>query len=353
MVGAFFRSHPAGLQGARFFQNPVSHTSSSIVSHLPTSFCAIDEVYDYLFIDGLPSTPLLFVDDTAYSPAPDAGYVPTSSMYGSHPVAWTKEYGQGKVFVSAFGESRFIWWQAWNLQTIRNSIYWAASLPVPTTSVMDSVYSSALKVHNSKGEVIDYLLPHRGEDKLDVSSSTPYASAGWNVTGGTFTTISGAQNDVATQNEYCDFDLEVEYYLPEGGNSGIFYMQDECTYKSGRWQTRHLEYQLVDQRSSQWSGNPPNRVTGSVYLNVAPDGYPEVDHTYAPETGLFNKARIVVKEGRLQHYINGNLIVDEYLQNHMGKWKTSDRWPIRACGKIMLQHYNQPTGVVFKNLVID
>ena len=108
----------------------------------------------------------------------------------------------------------------------------------------------------------------------------------------------GGGGDIMTADQYGDFDLRFEWKVTKGANSGVIYHVRETgrsTYNTGP------EYQILD------DANRPSKAvhqSGSLYDMVAPKG-----NTLAP-TGQFNTGRIVVKEGRLQHWVNGVRVLE-------------------------------------------
>src|SRR5699024_104271 len=73
---------------------------------------------------------------------------------------------------------------------------------------------------------------------------------------------------LSTTETYDDFKLQLEYRLPEGGNSGIFLRaphEGDPAYEG-------LEIQLLDDDAEQYAGLEPWQYTGSIYDVQAPSG---------------------------------------------------------------------------------
>src|SRR5690606_35880016 len=92
--------------------------------------------------------------------------------------------------------------------------------------------------------------------------------AGWVVTDGVLST-SGKNGDLVTNDTFTNFELEAEWKINEGGNSGIFYYVVEAPqYK--RISETGPEFQIIDN-----DGYPqvltPAQKTGSLSDVIAPD----------------------------------------------------------------------------------
>ncbi len=112
--------------------------------------------------------------------------------------------------------------------------------------------------------------------------------------------------DLVTDKEYGDFELEVEWKIAEKGNSGIIYHSSEdpkykATYATGP------EMQVLDneRHPDAKAGKNGNRVAGSLY-----DMLPPTDPSAYKPAGEWNKAKLVIKNGRGEHYLNGKKIVE-------------------------------------------
>ncbi|MDG2381945.1 MAG: DUF1080 domain-containing protein [Pirellulaceae bacterium] len=121
----------------------------------------------------------------------------------------------------------------------------------------------------------------------------------WLVENGTIRG-TGKGPDLLTKSVYGDFDLRFQWKLGEAGNSGVIYRvseSDKQTHQTGP------EYQLVSQKPVN-SERRPTTACGSLY-----GLYGESEITLQPQ-GEFNRSRIVVEEGRIQHWLNGEKVVD-------------------------------------------
>ena len=139
--------------------------------------------------------------------------------------------------------------------------------------------------------------------------------------------------DIITREKFKNFELSFEWKISEAGNSGIKYRT------RGRL---GLEYQILDDQKHRDNKNPTHRA-GSLYeLVAAPDS-----KSLKP-VGTWNKGRIVADGKQIQHWLNGEKVVEivwgsqewkkrfqksKYRKNEgFGSWE----------GPILLQDHNDP-----------
>lgn len=115
--------------------------------------------------------------------------------------------------------------------------------------------------------------------------------------------------------KFKNFELELEYKISEGGNSGIFYLAQEVTTKeNGKdvylpiWQSAS-EYQVLDNAKHPDAklGVDGNRQAASLY-----DMIPAKPQN-AKSAGEWNKAKIMVYKGTVIHGQNGANVVEYHL----------------------------------------
>ena len=147
----------------------------------------------------------------------------------------------------------------------------------------------------------------------------PDAPSAWRVGDGLLTLGSeGERGDLISERQYSDFELVLEWAVAPGGNSGILYRVSESADAS-HW--TGPEYQILDEKTGD--GRAPHS-TGANYALYAPR-YPA-----ARGPLRFNETRIVVSDGRVEHWLNGYLVVQYELgsggwQERVRKSKFADR----------------------------
>lgn len=108
----------------------------------------------------------------------------------------------------------------------------------------------------------------------------------------------GNANDLASKDQFGDFELELDWKIGEAGNSGVFYRGTE-EYNAIYWSAP--EYQLLDNVGAA-DNKQDNHLAGSVYdLYVAPKDA-------AKPAGEWNQTRIVAKGTHVEHWLNGRKV---------------------------------------------
>lgn len=131
----------------------------------------------------------------------------------------------------------------------------------------------------------------------------PFPTNCWSIGDGTIHAIprkDGFQ-DIRTVETFRNFELQFDWKLPEGGNSGVKYLiqkVDEWKNAAGRQaRARGFEYQLADPANPDVDG--PRRSTASLYslLPPAPDA--------VMRRGEFNHSVLIVRGRHVEHWLNG------------------------------------------------
>jgi 3-keto-disaccharide hydrolase len=122
---------------------------------------------------------------------------------------------------------------------------------------------------------------------------------GWHAVDGTLTK-EGNVDDLVTKAEYGNFELELEWKIGEAGNSGVFYRatrEYDQLYWSGP------EYQLLDDVNAH-DGRLRLTAAGSAYgIYPCPEG---VVKPY----GQWNTTRLIIKGDHVEHWLNGQKVVE-------------------------------------------
>jgi hypothetical protein len=127
----------------------------------------------------------------------------------------------------------------------------------------------------------------------------PEVPAGWKVEGGTLTK-EVATGDLITTDSFGDFELALDWKIGPGGNAGLFYRGTE-EYDHVYWSAP--EYQLLDDASAP-DGRSRLTAAGAAYgLYPAPAGI-------VKPAGEWNSTRIVVKGAHVEHWLNGQKLLE-------------------------------------------
>ena len=136
----------------------------------------------------------------------------------------------------------------------------------------------------------------------------------WEVVDGTLKTKPDHGIDLISEDIYKNFELELEWKVPIGGNSGVFYFAtEEGDYI---WQTAP-EMQVLDD-NEHTDGKNTLTSAGSLYAMIAPS------KSVVKAVGEFNQVRIKVKDNQVEHWLNGTKIV-EYTYGSKEMWELVEK----------------------------
>lgn len=127
-------------------------------------------------------------------------------------------------------------------------------------------------------------------------------SSSWKMNDGVLMLTGEGGGDLITREKYENFELDLEWKISEGGNSGLmFHVIEadslEATYHSGP------EYQLLDDERHPDAKIEKHR-SGDNY-----DLQKSSAETVKP-AGEWNQTRLVVNNGQVEHYLNGQQVVE-------------------------------------------
>lgn len=186
--------------------------------------------------------------------------------------------------------------------------------------------------------------------------SETFPAEGWTVEKGTLRHAEGdgrggkAGGDLLSRETYRNFEFAADWCLQPGGNSGIKYLVvEEHTPKTARG-AFGLEYQLIDDAAHS-DAKQDNRKTAGVY-DVAAPGPKNLR-----AAGQWNHLRIVVKDGQVEQWLNGEKVLAFGLGSAQfkdwvaaSKYKADARYGAAREGHIVLQEHG--SGVAFRNIKV-
>jgi len=121
----------------------------------------------------------------------------------------------------------------------------------------------------------------------------PESSEGW---------TSGL--DIITKERFADFELELEWSIAEGGNSGIFYFVLEQPTEAIYWSGAEMQVLDNENHPDAGQGVDGNRMAGSLY-----DLIPAKPQNAKPH-GEWNAVRIVSTGDQVEHWMNGEKVLE-------------------------------------------
>lgn len=168
----------------------------------------------------------------------------------------------------------------------------------------------------------------------------------WKLEDSALVAQTGVPNiDLVTKQNYKNFELELEWKVSVAGNSGVFYhVKENLTHESGNGNSPNwldnFEMQILD--DINFNDTAAIRSAGSLYDLIIP-----VNKHLKP-VGEYNQARLVVNGNHVEHWLNGNKIVEyenssaemnELLKK--SKFKNNPGYGKSENGVVMFQHHGQ------------
>jgi len=161
----------------------------------------------------------------------------------------------------------------------------------------------------------------------------------WRVVDGLLSCNGKGGGWLATDDEYSNFEIELEYRISAGGNSGVFLR----TPLEGDPAFTGMEVQILDDHNPKYANIKEWQHCGSLYGIVA------APPLVAKKAGEWQKMHIVCNGKRVKVTLNGMELVDADLTAHPDK-EAEHPGIKRTTGRIGLQ--NHSTEVDFRNVRI-
>ncbi len=115
-------------------------------------------------------------------------------------------------------------------------------------------------------------------------------------------TTSMTGGDLITNGQYENFELELEWKISSGGNSGIFFGVREIEGQNVAYETG-IEMQVLDD-DNHADGEQAITRAGSCYALYA------ASENVVRPVGQYNEVRLVVRGAHVEHWLNGRKIVE-------------------------------------------
>jgi hypothetical protein len=172
--------------------------------------------------------------------------------------------------------------------------------------------------------------------------------AGWVIEDGALHHTKGG-GDIFSTKEYADFEFTFEWKVASGANSGV-------KYRVAKFNGALLgiEYQVLDDQRHP-NGKVPKTSAAAMYELFAPDA--QAKPAGSVQAGAWQQSRIVVKGTRLEHWLNGKLVVkvetgsEAWIQAvAASKFKAVEGFGVNPKGRLMLQDHGDE--VWFRHLRI-
>lgn len=172
-------------------------------------------------------------------------------------------------------------------------------------------------------------------------------SSMWRVEGGTLMLAGRGGGDIVTDASFRNFELNLEWKISACGNNGLFFHAEEGHQHI--W-TVAPEYQLLDNTCADDNETPTHRAAANYDIHA-----PTEDATRP--AGEWNRTRLVVDNGLVQHYLNGTKVVEYELGSEAwreavdnSKFAPFPDYGLAGEGPIGLQDHGDP--IWFRNIKV-
>ena len=176
----------------------------------------------------------------------------------------------------------------------------------------------------------------------------PDLPAGWQIVDDALTRVAPA-GDIITREQFEDFELELEWKVQKGGNSGIFFKVIDDPAIESVWRSGP-EMQVLDDEAHR-DGLDPRTSAGSNYALHAPT------KEVVKPAGEWNHVRIIVDGNHVEHWMNGEKIVEYDIGSDdwkarvaASKFKDTPRYATARAGHVALQDHGD--WVAYRNIRI-
>lgn len=165
---------------------------------------------------------------------------------------------------------------------------------------------------------------------------TPEIGSGWKMQGKSVHFDGSGGGDIVTVETYDNFELQFDWKISEGGNSGVMYrvsLGDAAPYMSGP------EYQVLDD-AGHADGKKASTSAGALYAMYEPT------EKKPRKAGIWNSTKIIVDGNKITHYLNGTKVVEAEIGSadwnsklEASKFKDWEKFAKNSSGHIAFQDH--------------
>ena len=272
MIGGEFKTHGAQVEVEVINQDP-KHPACRPYG---ATFKVFDEIYQTKNFFRNKVHGLLTLDKH-----------PNNKTPGDYPIAWCKNYGQGRVFYTALGHRQDVVNKPEFQQHLLGGLLWALGLePGDATPQSTALQLSAAEVQAGFQPLFN------GVDLKGWKLRNPDGRASWSAQNGMLVnevTEAAHGTDLVTEEKFRDFTVRYEYMIPKGANSGF--------YLRGRY-----EIQIFDDGDNT---TPLPTGDGAIYNQAAPAKFA------SKPAGQWNQVEATIQGNRVTVVLNGVKIHDQ------------------------------------------
>lgn len=295
LIGGYFDGHPWHEQvGVR-----VDDASSPINAAFASGpFAITDEIYQIKAPYSRGAQRVLLSLDTPRTDMSKAGINRTD---GDFPISWIKSVGAGRVFYCSLGHREEIFWNPLVLR------HYLAGIQFALGDLKADVAPLPQRAASAAGG--DWVALFNGVDL----KGWRFKEGAWGVDGGVLARMKGG-GDIWHEQQFGDFELELEFKLSPKANSGVFFRTANL---SDPVQTG-IEFQVIDSFGKPQVGSHD---CGAIYDCVAPSR----NAVRAPDE--WNQVRLTCRGAKITAQLNGVEIVDMDLDRWTEPGKNPDGTP--------------------------
>jgi uncharacterized protein len=309
MIGGQFLTHHEQVEVTVRVEDP-EHAATA---HFEPTFRVFDEIYLFKNFDRRNVRGLLTMDTH-----------PNYGQPGDYPVAWCRDYGQGRVFYSSLGHRVDVVQRPDIKKHFLGGLLWSLGLAPGEGQPHD------LRLSLSEAEQKEGFKPlFNGVNLEGWRLRNPSGKASWEAQNGMLVNELGKDEhgtDLVSEDRYWNFVVRYEYIIPKGSNSG-FYLRG-----------RH-EIQIYDDYSE---GKATSTGNASFYNFAAPSQF-----TSRPP-GQWNQVEVTLVGNRVSVVHNGVKVHDNLLLDRPTGGELDGN--VNAPGPFLLQ--GDHGAVAFRNVRI-
>ena len=242
-----------------------------------------------------------------------------------------------------------------NINIITDSIsQYSKTSPLPPFDTKNKL------LHNEKDAGWQLLWNGKNTEGWRGAKLDHFPENGWIIENGELIVLasgggeSEAGGDIVTLEEYENFELQLDFKLTEGANSGIKYYVD-TGLNTGAGSAIGLEFQILDDAmhpDAKLGNHEGSRTVGSLYDLIQADTSKHMN-----PIGEWNHARILSENNHVEHWLNGMKVLEYERKSEDYRKLVSEskyeKWPDFGeadRGPILLQDHGDR--VAFKNIKI-
>ncbi len=302
LIGGYFDGHPWHEQVGLRVEEP----DHPLVRFLPRAgFSIVDEIYQFRDPYDRNRLRVLLSLDPQHTDMHKPGMKRTD---GDYPVTWVRRFGRGRVFYCSLGHRDEVFA---NPQIMRHYLagiqYACGDLPADDVPRLE--------------ETGGWRRLFDGRSLAGWQTRRPGA---WKVEDGVLMRAAGG-SDIWTREQFGDFELQLQFKLAEGTNSGVFFRIGDLAdpVQTG------IEVQVLDSAGKRQVGRHD---CGAIYDCLAPR------YNAVRPPGQWNHLRLVCRGPKVHVELNGADIIDMDLD----RWTQPHRNPDGSKNKFRTAYKDMP-----------